>query len=331
MAREGARGLIRRSRHSASSRVRAVAVLHDLPRLHVVDIADVEHVVGFVPRLIGVRVVVHRDLPPADHFEPVAGDDNRGVFRQPEAEILRILLDDRNQIVPPQSRVDVLVDRGLLQEREAMLMIRLLGHHDVRALRVAADEVVALNRGAGRAARDHAAAVEHIPEFLERARVHVRVDHVPLAATVEPDRVGIEQRLHELFRVGDLRVPRVQHDHVRETALLPGGEYGFFLVDSRFAISTLVAAIGRHDHELLVRAAGQLVELLRHAEVVAHVAADDDERALGGAVLRHGRGRYRGLLRAKRQRERQSEDEDRERGKAAFQHGRILRQEGRQP
>ena len=78
--------------------------------LHVVDIARVEHVVGLLPRLVGARAVVHRDLPAADDLEAIAGHDDGRVFRQADAEQVRELPDDRNQIVPPVARVDVLVD-----------------------------------------------------------------------------------------------------------------------------------------------------------------------------------------------------------------------------
>ena len=108
---------------------------------------------------------MNRDLPLAHHFELVALDDDGGAFGEADAEQVRILLDDRNQVVPADARVDVLIDRDLAQELEPLLVIRLFRHHDVRARRVAAHEIVALNRRAGRAAADDAAALEHLVEF----------------------------------------------------------------------------------------------------------------------------------------------------------------------
>ena len=165
---------------------RADPQLLELARLHVVDVAGRQHVVGLLPRLIQARVVVDRHLPLAHHFELVAGDDDRGAFGQADAEHLRILLDDRDEIVPAIARVDVLIDRHLAQELERLLMVRLGGHHHVRTRGVAAHQVFALNRRAGGAAADHAAALQDLVELAVRQRVRVRVDDVPLAAAVEP-------------------------------------------------------------------------------------------------------------------------------------------------
>ena len=80
------------------------------------------------------------------------------------------------------------------------------GHHDVRPRRIAAHQVVPLNRRAGGAAADDAATLEHLVELGERPGVGIRVDDVPLPAAVEPHGVRILQVLDEGFGVGDFRI-----------------------------------------------------------------------------------------------------------------------------
>src|SRR5579862_2145975 len=96
----------------------ADAVLLDLARLHVEDVALREHEIRLLPRLVDSCVVVHGDLEAAEHFEAVAGNDDRGVLGQSDAEQIRHLLDDGNQVIPAVARVDVLVDRRSAQKRE---------------------------------------------------------------------------------------------------------------------------------------------------------------------------------------------------------------------
>ena len=67
----------------------------------------------------------------------------------------------------------MLVDRRVLEKGEAVLVVRLLGHHDVGTGSIAAYQVIALNGGAGRRTADHAASVEDVPELGEGLRVHV--------------------------------------------------------------------------------------------------------------------------------------------------------------
>ena len=59
--------------------------------------------------------------------------------------------------------------------------------------RVAAHQILPLDRRAGGAAADHAAALEHLVELPIGQRVRVGVDDVPLAAAVEPHGVGVAQ------------------------------------------------------------------------------------------------------------------------------------------
>ena len=80
--------------------------------------------------------------------------------------------------------------------------------------RVAAHEVLALDRRAGGAAADDAAALEDLVELAVGQRVRVGIDDVPLASAVEPDGVGVAQDFGELLGVGHLRIVRVQHPHV---------------------------------------------------------------------------------------------------------------------
>jgi hypothetical protein len=75
---------------------------------------------------------VDGDLPLAHHFERVAGHDDGGAFRKADAQQVGLLLHDLDQVVPAVARVDVLIDRGLAQESERRLVIRLRRHHDIR-------------------------------------------------------------------------------------------------------------------------------------------------------------------------------------------------------
>src|SRR5262249_27064131 len=70
----------------AAAAARADAQLFDFARLHVVDVADRQHVIRLLPRLIEARVVMDRDLPRAHHLEAVAVNDDRGRFGQPDSE-----------------------------------------------------------------------------------------------------------------------------------------------------------------------------------------------------------------------------------------------------
>src|SRR6476620_3787413 len=88
---------------------RARAILLNRAGLHVVDIAGRQHEVWFFPRLVGALVVMDGDLPLADDLEAVAGDDDGGAFGESDAEEVRVLLNDGDEVVPAIARVDVLV------------------------------------------------------------------------------------------------------------------------------------------------------------------------------------------------------------------------------
>src|SRR6187200_2086615 len=114
-------------RGCGGARRRAGPVVLDLAGLHVVDVAVRENEVRLLPGLIRALVVVHRDLEAPEDLEPVAADDDGRVLRQSETQVLGELLHHGNEIVPTVAGVDVLVDGGALQEREAVLVIRLRG------------------------------------------------------------------------------------------------------------------------------------------------------------------------------------------------------------
>src|SRR5436190_4723197 len=185
----------------AAAAAGAGAVFLDLTRLHVVDVAGRQDEVRLLPWLEETGVVVDGHLPGAHHFEAVAFHDDRGGLREADAEELRILLDDGNQVIPAVPGVDVLVDRDLAQELEGFLVRWLRRHHHVGAGRVTADQVFPLDRRPGGAAADDAAALEHLVELAIGQRVRIRIDDVPLAAAVEPDGVGVAQDLRELLGV----------------------------------------------------------------------------------------------------------------------------------
>jgi hypothetical protein len=229
---------------------------------------------------------VHRDLPGAEDLEAVAAHDDRGPFREANPQQVGKPLDDGNEIVPPVTSVDVLIDRGPLEEPEAFLVIRLVGHHDVRARRVAANEVLPLDRRAGGAAADHAAAGEHLVELPVGACVAVRVDDVPLAAAVEPHRVRLAERLHERVAVRLARIGRVEHAHVLEPARDPRGDHLPLVVRAHAAVAMPISAGRRHDHELRRLPAGQLDESLDDAAPFERAAAGKHQAAIRRPVLR---------------------------------------------
>ena len=84
-----------------------------------------QHIVGLFPGLINPGIVVYGDLPLSDHFKPISGHHNRGPFRQADSQQIGILLDHRNDVVPAVASIDVLVDRNLAKEGEAVFVLRL--------------------------------------------------------------------------------------------------------------------------------------------------------------------------------------------------------------
>ena len=69
---------------------------------------------------------MHRDHPPAHDLGRVTGHDDGGALGKTDAEQIRMLLDDRNDVVPPVAGVDVLVDGRTAQKLESQLVILLL-------------------------------------------------------------------------------------------------------------------------------------------------------------------------------------------------------------
>ena len=115
-------------------------------------------------------VVVDGDLPFADHLKAVTRHNDGRAFRNADSQQLRVLLDQRNNIIPAVACIDVLIDRDLAQEGEAVLVLWLGRHHEVRTRDCSAHQIVALNGGARGTSADHAAALQHLPEF-RRVRV----------------------------------------------------------------------------------------------------------------------------------------------------------------
>jgi hypothetical protein len=126
-------------------------------------------------------------------------------------------------------------------------------------------------------------------ELAVRQRAGVGVDDVPLAPAVEPHRVGFPQVLHERLGVGDLRVVRVEHRDVLQSAARPGADDVFFGIGVDLPLPVPIAACGRDDDEFLVRPPGQLDELLDDPRAFEGAAAHDHERAIRRSVL-GGRG-----------------------------------------
>src|SRR5665213_1991108 len=104
---------------------------------------------------------MHGHLPSPHHLKAIPCDDDGSPFRQADAQQIRVLLDHWIEVIPPQARVDVLVDRAVLEVCESMLMVRFVRHDDVGAGRIAADEVVALNGCPGRDSADDPAAFKY--------------------------------------------------------------------------------------------------------------------------------------------------------------------------
>ena len=151
-----------------------------------------------------------------------------------------------------------------------------------------------MDRGARRAAADHASALEYLVEEVIRARARVGVDDVPLATTIEPH----GRRLYEISReglsVGKLCIMRMQHRDIHDPALPPRRQDPVLVEHSEVALPVIVATGGWHDDKAaLFGTASQLDEPLHDTRSRRRSTADDNERAGSGAV-------FGGLLRSNR-------------------------------
>src|SRR5699024_4910269 len=102
----------------------------------------------------------------------------------------------------------MLVDRSPRQEAEATLVT--FCHHLQVAERVAANEILALNRCARGTTADRAPSLEHIVKCSDRGRPFEGVDGAPLATAAEPNAAGVAQLSDELGRVRFLAIARME-------------------------------------------------------------------------------------------------------------------------
>jgi hypothetical protein len=162
--------------------------------------------------------------------------------------------------------------------------LTLRGNRD--AYRRTTHQVIALDGRSGRAAADHAAALEDPVKLFQREGIGVGVDDVPLPATVEPDGVRIAKHPGELFAVGHLGIVRVQHEDIGRAALFPGGEHLFLFVDPYAAIRSPIAAGGRDHDDLRVQTAWLVDEGLEDACTHIRASTLDDQRPFRRPVFR---------------------------------------------
>jgi hypothetical protein len=87
----------------------------------------------------------------------------------------------------------------------------------------------------------------------------------------------------------------MEHADVFQPEAQPGCDDPLLVVRDELALRVAVAARRGNDHEVLFRPAGELDELLVDAGPVQVAAADDQQGALRGSVLRRLDGRLRRL------------------------------------
>ena len=232
-------------------------------------VAGEEPVVGFPVGADAVVGVVDGDFARADDFEAVAGDDDRRAFVDADAEEFGLEGDDGEQVVFAMTGDEVLVDGDVAEEAEALFVA--FGHHDGVAFAGAADEVAALDRGAGAGAGNDAAAGEEVFEFALGFGAEVAVDEAPLAAAVDEDAAGGAEGGEEGVGVGFGAVFGVELDEVREAVAVERvGSKG----------PELFAGGGDHD-DGGGESPGEVGKAVE--DIVAEgAAADDDQMTLGG-------------------------------------------------
>lgn len=179
---------------------------------------DGETVTGLEPIVLlaigadAVVAVVNGDLARADDFKAVTGDDDGGAFVDADAEEFGFEGDHGDEVVFAMAGDEVLVDRDVAEEAEALFIA--FGHHDGVAFAGAADEVAALDGGAGAGAGDDAAAGEEVFELALGFGAEVAVDETPLAAAVDEDAAGGAEGGEEGVGVGFGAVFGVELDDV---------------------------------------------------------------------------------------------------------------------
>jgi hypothetical protein len=116
----------------------------------------------------------------------------------------------------------VLIDPGVAQKAEALLVLRVV-HDEIVIGRRAAHEEITDDRRAGRRSTHHTAAGEHVVETLLGLRTGVRVHEVKLPAALEPHSAGFLENGAKESGVGEL-VLCVQDVDVRPACLtrVPG-------------------------------------------------------------------------------------------------------------
>ena len=163
----------------------------------------------------------------------------------------------------------MLVDGDSGEESEATFIA--FGHHVFVSHRVAAHEVIALNRGSRRCPADDAAAIQHgLKQALDRC-VEVRIDQPPLTTSGEPDSLCCLDTGPQ-FGAGQIVAQAgVDLMHVgRSRRFQPAADRLFF---RRFVTECV-----RDDDDRRIFASGRREELIdRFARRIA--ASHDDQRA----------------------------------------------------
>ena len=151
-----------------------------------------------------LRSVVKVHLVLADHFGHMAADDDRRRFVQANPQKLRMrgdnLLMSLNRLRWAKCWSMAVPGKNAKPRSYPAAIISSFPE------RAAAHEVISLNRGAGRAAADDAAAAEHVVKGVDRLRPFVGIDEPPLPAAAEPDSLGLFENIEKLRRL-DFRAP----------------------------------------------------------------------------------------------------------------------------
>src|SRR5215213_3546847 len=215
----------------------------------------------------------------AEDLETAAGQNDRGVLVDAEAELARIVGDSAKQPAEPPAFGEVLVDDDVADEPEAgrhvevadpvRLAARALNQHGIAhdrgPCRGPGDEPAALVDLAHAALDGRVADLARDAELVAAGKEHARS---PLEA---PELLGVEG----LGSVADVELGQVRHAEVREG----------FLVGFEVALR-LMRGHGREDELAPMKAARHLAQ--DHAvTLLVLAAADDDEGSLAGLRAMH--------------------------------------------
>jgi len=149
----------------------------------------------------------------------------------------------------------VLVDGATGQKGETAFVS--FGHHVAVSKWITTDQVISLNRRAGRAAADDSAAAKHVVKRLPGRGPFVGVDQPPLPAAAKPHAGCTPQRFDEFVPVGLGAVGRMQ-DRDRLGSRL------FQLAYFAAVAQLWILDSGRDDHDMRLRSTGQFDELSPH-------------------------------------------------------------------